>query len=42
MITERATITKILEHLGMPVDPPPVKRGRDPTWSEAPPIGADM
>ncbi|XYI04259.1 transposase [Sorangium sp. So ce1128] len=41
-IIERATITKILEHLGMPVDPPPVKRGRDPTCSEAPPIGADM
>ncbi|XXT19594.1 hypothetical protein WME94_56175 [Sorangium sp. So ce429] len=39
---ERATITKFLEHLGMPVDPPPVQRGRDPTWSEAPPIGADM
>ncbi|WP_437912651.1 hypothetical protein WME73_37220 [Sorangium sp. So ce302] len=26
-ITERATITKILEHLGMPVDPPPVLLG---------------
>ncbi|WP_437276347.1 hypothetical protein WME90_34580 [Sorangium sp. So ce375] len=41
-IIERATITKILEHLGMSVHPLPAKRGRDPTRSEAPPIGADL
>jgi hypothetical protein len=41
VIIQRATIQKILDHLGLPVDPPAVKRARDPTWNEDPPIWAD-
>ena len=41
VITQRATIQKILDHLGLPADPPTVKPGRSPTWNEDPPIWAD-
>jgi hypothetical protein len=38
VIAQHATIQKILNHLGLPVDPPTVKSGRGPTWNEDPPI----
>jgi hypothetical protein len=41
-ITQRTTIKKILEHLGMPADPPKGKRGRDSTWNEVSSMWADM
>ena len=31
VITEREPVRRILAHLGMPTDPPPVARARDPT-----------
>jgi hypothetical protein len=41
VITQRATIQKILDHLGLPADSPTTKPGRSPTWNEDPPIWAD-
>ncbi|MBI5517248.1 MAG: transposase [Deltaproteobacteria bacterium] len=35
VITDRAVIVRILEHLGLPADEPRAARARDPTWDFA-------
>jgi hypothetical protein len=31
VITERASVQRVLSHLGVPLEPPVLARGRDPT-----------
>ena len=40
VITEREPARRILAHLGLPTDPPPVTRARDPT-DETDEVGDD-